>query len=314
MKFLHAFISNLYRGGADIPAQDFQTWALNELKALIPFDAAVWGMGNARRAKFHNVMVQGLPSSYASAIEQTTGINPIFSEIRSNIGKPATMDDVFPDEEFYSSELYQRTFSPFGVERILSIGHADPRSGLYTLMSLYRFERANRFTQQEKEIQEAASYHMVQAYSHVFFLHLTRPMPRERHKVSAVVDREGILHETEPAFLDLLERHFPDWQGMNLPFELRTSDERYLVDNLYISVRPMADLFLVRIREQGPLDELTPREKEVVFAVCRGLSHKEIGRQLGLAPTTVSSHLYRAYGKLGVESRSALARLVHNQH
>lgn len=314
MKFLHAFIGNLYRGGADVPVEGFQSWALNELKALIPFDAAVWGMGNAKRAKFHNVMVQGLPSNYATAIEQTTDINPIFAQISGNIGKAATMDDVFPDDQFYSSELYHRTFNPFGVERILSIGHADPRSGLYTLLSLYRFERAHRFTAHEKEIQEAASYHLVQAYSHAFFMHLTRPLPKERHKVSAVVDKEGVLHEAEPAFLDLLERHFKDWKGMNLPFELQRSEERYLIGDLYISVRPMADLFLVRIREQGPLDELTPREKEVVFAVCRGLSHKEIGRQLGLAPTTVSSHLYRAYGKLGVESRSALAKLVHHQH
>ncbi len=313
MKFLHAFISNLYRGGADVPAEDYQAWALNELKALIPFDAAVWGMGNAKRAKFHNVMVQGLPSSYAAAIELTTSINPIFAEISANIGKASTMDDVFSDEEFYASDLYHRTFNPFGVERILSIGHADSRSGLYTLMSLYRFDRAHRFTAHEKEIQEAASYHLVQAYSHVFFMHLTRPLPKERRKVSAVVDREGVLHEAEPAFLDLLERHFPDWKGMHLPFELRNSESRYLLGDLYISVRPMADVYLIRMREQGPLDELTPREKEVVFAVCKGLSHKEIGRQLGLAPTTVSSHLYRAYGKLGVESRSALAKMVHHR-
>lgn len=313
MKFLQAFISNLYRGGADIPAEDFQTWALNELKALIPFDAAVWGMGNARRARFHNVMVQGLPSSYATAIEQTTDINPIFAELRGHIGRASTMDDVFPDDEFYASELYHRTFSPFGVERILSIGHADPRSGLYTLLSLYRFDRERPFTSREKDIHEAASYHLAQAYSHVFFLHLTRPKSKERHKVSAVVDKEGTLHEAEPAFIDLLERHFPHWKGMDLPFELHTYEDRYLMGNLYISVRPMADLFLVRMREQGPLDELTPREREVVFAVCKGLSHKEIGRQLGLAPTTVSSHLYRAYGKLGVESRSALARIVHHQ-
>lgn len=313
MKFLQAFVSNLYRSGVDVPPEDFQAWALAELKAIIPFDAAVWGMGNARRAKFHNVMVHGLPSSYATAIESTTDINPIYPELATKIGKATTMDDVFPDDEFYSSDLYNRTFNPFGVERILSIGHADPRSGLYTLMSLYRFDRSQVFTEKEKELHEAVSFHMIQAYSHVFFMHLTRPKSRERHKASAVVDKEGVLHEAEPAFLDLLERHYRDWKGMNLPFELRTGNERYLVNDLYISVSPLADLFLVRMREQGPLDDLTPREKEVVFAVCKGLSHKEIGRELGLAPTTVSSHLYRAYGKLGVDSRSALARLVHSQ-
>jgi len=77
-----------------------------------------------------------------------------------------------------------------------------------------------------------------------------------------------------------------------------------------LQVRPFADLYLVQLRELTPLDGLTDRERQVVLGVCQGLSHKALGRELGLASTTVSSHLYRAYGKLGVESRSALARLV----
>ncbi len=312
MRFLQPFISNLYRAGADVPAEQFQAWAYQELKSLVPFDAAIWGTGTVRRGKFHNVTVLGLPSNFASALEQTRHINPLYDAIRSNLGKTIENSDVMPDEAFYKTEIYQRCFSQFGVERVLSSAHADLRSGLYTLFSLYRFDRKRRFTEQEKQIHEIAGYHMLEAYSHAFFLHLTRPKTTASSRIAAVVDSEGVPHEVQPGFLDLLEKKFPGGlKGLQLPFELRPNESRYQINGLCIKVKPLADLFLVKIWEEGPLDTLTEREREVVFGVCRGLSHKEIGRVIGLAPTTVSSHLYRAYKKLGVESRSALARLVH---
>jgi DNA-binding CsgD family transcriptional regulator len=311
VKFLQAFISNLYRAGSDIPADQFQSWAFQELKGLVPFDAAIWGMGNAARGRFHNVTVVGLPSSFANALEQTREINPFFPVIMKNVGKSFENADIMPDADFYQAEIYRRCFSQFGVERVLSSGHADARSGLYTLLSLYRFDRSRRFADKEKQIFDELAYYLISAYSHVFFLHLTRPKAAPRGRMAAVVDSQAVLHEVQPGFLDLVEKKFTQWQGMNLPFPLRPGEERYTANGLCVSVKPFADLFLVKVWEEGPLDQLTDREREVVFGVCRGLSHKEIGRLIGLAPTTVSSHLYRAYKKLGVESRSALARMVH---
>jgi len=56
---------------------------------------------------------------------------------------------------------------------------------------------------------------------------------------------------------------------------------------------------------------LTPREKEVTALTCQGLTNKEIGRALVIAPTTVKTHLRNAKHKFGVrtklELRNALA-------
>jgi DNA-binding NarL/FixJ family response regulator len=41
----------------------------------------------------------------------------------------------------------------------------------------------------------------------------------------------------------------------------------------------------------------------------RGLTNTEIARQLELSSRTVENHLARAYGKLGVRSRTELALL-----
>lgn len=56
---------------------------------------------------------------------------------------------------------------------------------------------------------------------------------------------------------------------------------------------------------RAPRVDLTPRENDVLAALSRGLSNKDIGRELFLSPTTVKTHLARLYGKLGVSSRTA---------
>ena len=55
---------------------------------------------------------------------------------------------------------------------------------------------------------------------------------------------------------------------------------------------------------------LTPREQEIATLAARGLSNRLIAERLVVSTRTVESHLYNAMGKLGVRSRSELARLV----
>jgi DNA-binding CsgD family transcriptional regulator len=49
------------------------------------------------------------------------------------------------------------------------------------------------------------------------------------------------------------------------------------------------------------------REAEVLSWVAEGKRNCEIGVILGLSPRTVQQHLFRAYQKLGVETRTAAA-------
>lgn len=49
--------------------------------------------------------------------------------------------------------------------------------------------------------------------------------------------------------------------------------------------------------------KLTDRELQVLVAAAEGLTAREIARRLGVAERTVTTHLGRIYGKLGVNSR-----------
>ena len=59
----------------------------------------------------------------------------------------------------------------------------------------------------------------------------------------------------------------------------------------------------------GPtwLGTLTSRETDVLKLVARGLSNKEVGRELNLAEITVKLHLRNVFRKIGARSRSEAA-------
>jgi DNA-binding NarL/FixJ family response regulator len=65
------------------------------------------------------------------------------------------------------------------------------------------------------------------------------------------------------------------------------------------------------IERRRDLDvRLTLREREVLSVAAEGLTAREIAARLGVRERTVTTHLARIYGKLGVGSRLAAIRLA----
>jgi DNA-binding NarL/FixJ family response regulator len=55
---------------------------------------------------------------------------------------------------------------------------------------------------------------------------------------------------------------------------------------------------------EGMVESLTGREMEVLAAVAKGWSNKEVSEALHISPHTVQVHLSNVFGKLGVKTRT----------
>jgi DNA-binding NarL/FixJ family response regulator len=69
-------------------------------------------------------------------------------------------------------------------------------------------------------------------------------------------------------------------------------------------------------RTRVPLDDLTPREREVLALIAEGRSNQAIGDRLFLAPKTIEAHIASIFSKLGLlpapdDHRRVLAVLAH---
>jgi DNA-binding NarL/FixJ family response regulator len=56
------------------------------------------------------------------------------------------------------------------------------------------------------------------------------------------------------------------------------------------------------------LDQLTPRERDVLHHLARGYPYKRIGTRLGISPRTVETHVSSVLRKLQLSSRHELSR------
>jgi DNA-binding CsgD family transcriptional regulator len=73
---------------------------------------------------------------------------------------------------------------------------------------------------------------------------------------------------------------------------------------------PVADPVETERRWVG-LEELSPRERQIVRLVAKGHVNKTIGAVLDISPWTVATHLRRIFAKLGVASRASMIAALY---
>ena len=74
-----------------------------------------------------------------------------------------------------------------------------------------------------------------------------------------------------------------------------------------------SDSRTARATPQASLHRLSDRERQIAYAVARGMKNRDIAQQLTISENTVKRHLQSIFGKTGARDRLELAVLALNE-
>jgi DNA-binding NarL/FixJ family response regulator len=141
---------------------------------------------------------------------------------------------------------------------------------------------------------------------------------RSRHPATAVL---VLSQHLEPDYALRLVEGKPEGIGYLLKErvarveQLLDAMQRVAAGECVVDRAVVEDLFSRR-RRVDPIEELTPREREILALMAEGRSNQGICRALWLSPKTVETHIRGAFAKLGItaapeDNRRVLAVLAY---
>jgi DNA-binding NarL/FixJ family response regulator len=124
-----------------------------------------------------------------------------------------------------------------------------------------------------------------------------------------------LLKDVEPVALIEAVRLVADGQALLAPAVTRRLIEAFVAaspgDEPDPSGSPEATGAPGPAQPRDQLPELTPREREVLVLVGRGMTNNEIAEHLVLSPLTAKTHVSRLFTKLGARDRAQLVVMAY---
>lgn len=169
-------------------------------------------------------------------------------------------------------------------------------------------------------------------------------LERARYETRSFADGHGLLDDArlEPPSLVIIDTALPGLSAYEVCLRLReefgqllpiifVSAERVEAHDRIAALELGADDVVAKPIHEGELlarvhrllertpaaaagkQPLTPREREVLAWLARGLTQREIAEELVVSPKTIGSHIQSVLGKLGVHSRTQAVALAFRE-
>lgn len=302
-----------------LPFAEFQHEALRLVQTRLPFDSALWSagaLGPHHEPVIFSIHLFNQPEEMLASYERVKHADTAFMKAFSQFG--TTVNIALAEVDWQQgNEAMKAHAERYGMQHTLSTVTRGPISELIAAIVLYRANPADAFSEQERLLQQNLVPHLVALYNRSRIQNLEamlHPIHERRCRAVALVDGKGMLYNASPGFIKLMLSEWPEWHGPVLPQALLDTfpghtASRALFANSAVYITAVNDLFMLHMREIALCDSLSQREWDVACAFGDGLSHKQIAKNLGIAPGTVRNHLSTIYEKLGVSNK---AELVHN--
>ncbi len=134
---------------------------------------------------------------------------------------------------------------------------------------------------------------------------------KERETIAKLEERATLAREIQQSLAQLLF-------AADATLRIAKEDDRGVAlersaSLVTTSIAELSTLNKVLQPAQHPLDDLTPKELEVLGFVAKGLSNKAIAKVLNIAEKTVKTHVSSVLSKLNVETRTRAALWAKEQ-
>ena len=304
---LNDLLLDIHAASMSLPSDEFERHTLERVRSVIDFDFAIWGAGDGMNRELHSAHVIDQTDKLFNTWEPVKEVDPFANLVIGNTGQTWTTDQV-PD--FHHARAYREHWGLYRARTMIATMKIDPETGLHVFITLARDLPNTRFSHADVELKNIITQHLFLAARHNDQRQLTTcegPV--------ALLDAKGLVHASTPVFRDLVAQEWGRPAAKRLPDAVNERlwcEGEYRSAFLSLSTEPSGSRLLVRIRYKPP-QPLSPREMEIAIAYAHGQSYKEVAQDLGLSPTTVRSHLSRAYQKLSIRDKGALATWLGNQ-
>jgi len=138
-------------------------------------------------------------------------------------------------------------------------------------------------------------------------------LPRHPHIKVIVLS----IHETKPYVYRTLKAGakgylIKETAGLEVVDAVRAvyRGERYLSQRISDLLTDVSFRNLEVSMEVSPLEQLSPREREILQLVAEGKTSQEIAVRLSISPKTVDTYRSRLMGKIGVEDMAGLVKFA----
>lgn len=307
------FLLSVYAGAQEVPLEEFHDFALNLLNGLVPFDGAKWGSGllDARGASFNIIHVRNDPP------EALVDYNEVREQDRFGAWAFAhpgiTLNSTPTDQRASVSPGILKYVRKYRHEHALITAYVNKESGQYQSLSIFGAMANHPYVEQQRLLMEAAFPHLLQAL-HVnqgIYLERSRPQLSCSPWYMAICDTGGLLSFYEPGFRELLQQEWPGSGPHSIPTPLQSQifggKKSCLRGNKIVLFAIIShDLAFIKARQRLPVDSLSTRELEIATQLACGLTHKEIARQLQIAPATVRNHIQAIHERIGIHNNPEL--------
>lgn len=310
LSYFSGFLLNLYRLSQEAPVNQFQDRALNLMKAVLPFDAGVWGTATTTKTgvDIHTLHTHqkspDMMAEYEALKHQDTAAATLFGRAKATGNFHAA--SWFPRAEDAQMREYLRRWKQ---ENILLAGTNNARTHFMHWMSLYRADREDHCTEDDRLLLEQLAPHLMQALGMNRVVHLESHGPAQARALpsgAAVADLRGVVYHCDPQFESLMRTEWERWRAHALPSELMkqmlAGGERFVGRAIVVLRRVEHGLLFIQARPRCPADSLSPREYAVAELVAKGLTYKEVAQNLYRAPATVRNQIRAVYEKLEVNN------------